>query len=310
MKLLPPPPQTTPETGPTPRTRRPRLGGAGAVGAVLLALVALVAVCAPLLAPHDPLAQDLAHTNAAPGEHGYLLGTDQLGRDLLSRLLYGARTPLLVGVVAVVCGGAFGTLLGLVSGFARGWADQVLSRLADIQLALPSVLLALLVLTFGGQSTAVLVLVIALTGWPAYFRLVRSRVLSLRTMPYVEASLTQGVPTWRVLLYDLLPGVRGLVAVTATLDLSRAVLMEAGLTYLGLGAQAPAADWGLMVAEGQGQLLGAWWVAVLPGLCLVALVIGANLLGERLAGRRPGRRPVRTVKNTATANRAKRSTTA
>ncbi|ASQ92779.1 ABC transporter permease [Streptomyces sp. 11-1-2] len=287
--------------------RRFRPGAAGATGAVLLALVVLLALLAPVLAPHDPLAQDLAHTDAAPGVPGHPLGTDQLGRDLLSRLLYGARTPLLVGALAMVCGGLAGTLLGLLSGFARGWLDQVLSRLADVQLALPSILLALLVLTFGGQSTAVLVLVIALTGWPAYFRLVRSRVFALRTMAYVEASLTQGVPTWRVLLYDLLPGVRGLVAVTATLDLSRAVLMEAGLTYLGLGAQAPAPDWGLMVAEGQGQLLGAWWIAVLPGLGLVALVIGANLLGERLAERGEGRRAARsTVKKTVTA----RSTTA
>ncbi|GAB2904852.1 ABC transporter permease [Streptomyces mayteni] len=265
----------------------PRLN-AGTVGAAVLGLIVLVTLLAPVLAPHDPLAQDLAHTNAAPGEHGYLLGTDQLGRDLLSRLLYGARTPLLVGVLAVLCGGVFGTALGLVAGFARGWLDQLLSRLTDIQLALPSILLALLVLSFGGRSTAVLVLVIALTGWPTYFRLVRSRVLSLRTSEYVEASLTQGVPAWRVAVRDLLPGVRGLVAVTATLDLSRAVLMEAGLSYLGLGAQAPEADWGLMVSEGQGQLLSSWWIAVLPGLCLVVLVISANLLGERLARRRRG----------------------
>lgn len=273
--------------------RTPRVS-AGTIGAIVLGTIVVVTLLAPLIAPHDPLTQDLAHTNARPGEHGYLLGTDQLGRDLLSRLLYGARTPLLVGVLAVLCGGLFGTALGLLAGFTRGWADQVLSRLTDIQLALPSILLALLVLSFGGQSTAVLVLVIALTGWPAYFRLVRSRVLALRTSEYVEASLTQGVPTWRVILSDLLPGVRGLVAVAATLDLSRAVLMVAGLSYLGLGAQAPAADWGLMVAEGQGQLLSSWWIAVLPGLGLVLLVISANLLGDHLAHRRTGRAHRRT----------------
>lgn len=279
------------------KTNRPAPGrrfNAGTAGAVVLGLIVLLTLLAPVLAPHDPLTQDLAHTNAAPGEHGYLLGTDQLGRDLLSRLLYGARTPLLVGVLAVLCGGLFGTALGLLSGYARGWTDQLLSRLADIQLALPSILLALLVLTFGGQSTAVLVLVIALTGWPAYFRLVRSRVLALRTSAYVEASRLQGAPGHWIILRDLLPGVRGLIAVTATLDLSRAVLMEAGLSYLGLGAQAPAADWGLMVAEGQGRLLSSWWIAVLPGLCLVALVISANLLGEHLSRRKdPGREPRR-----------------
>ncbi|MCI2423347.1 ABC transporter permease [Saccharopolyspora sp. K220] len=269
---------------PQQQTRRRPVGGI--VGAVLLGLIVCATVLAPLLAPHDPLAQDLLHTNAAPGEHGYLLGTDQLGRDMLSRFLHGARTPLLVGVLAVLCGGVFGTALGLISGFARGWWDQLLARLADIQLALPSILLALMVLSFGGRSTAVLVLVIALTGWPAYFRLVRSRVLALRQLPYVEASLLGGLPTWRILLRDLLPGVRGLVAVTATLDLSRAVLMEAGLSYLGLGAQPPNPDWGLMVAEGQGQLLSAWWIAVLPGIGLVLLVLGANLLGERLSVRR------------------------
>jgi peptide/nickel transport system permease protein len=134
------------------------------------------------------------------------------------------------------------------------------------------------------------VLVIALTGWPAYFRLVRSRVLSLRTMPYVEASLVGGLSTARILIRDLLPGVRGLVAVIATLDLSRAVLMEAGLSYLGLGAQPPTPDWGLMIAEGQGQLLSSWWIAVLPGVGLVLLVLGANLLGESLAVRHGGGR--------------------
>jgi peptide/nickel transport system permease protein len=275
---------------PTPRRRRLRLRPAGIVGALVLGAVVLVAVLAPLLAPQDPLTQDLLHVTAAPGEAGYVLGTDQLGRDLLSRFLHGAQTPLLVGALAVLCGGVFGTGLGLVAGFARGWADNLLSRLADVQLALPSILLALLVLSFGGRSTAVLVLVIALTGWPAYFRLVRARVLALRALPYVEASLAGGLSTGRILVRDLLPGVRGLVAVTATLDLSRAVLMEAGLSYLGLGAQPPAADWGLMVAEGQGQLLSAWWIAVIPGAGLVLLVLGANLLGESLAVRHGGGR--------------------
>lgn len=264
---------------------RLRLRATGITGGCIVVFVVVLAVCGPLLAPRDPLAQDLFHVTVAPGEAGYVLGTDQLGRDLLSRFLYGARSPLLVGVLAVLCGGAFGTGLGLAAGFARGWLDNVFSRLADIQLALPSILLALLVLSFSGPSTVVLVLVIALTGWPAYFRLVRSRVLSLRTMPYVEASLSAGLPVRSILVRDMLPGVRGLVAVTATLDLSRAVLMEAGLSYLGLGAQAPTPDWGLMIAEGQGQLLSAWWIAVLPGIGLVLLVLGANLLGESLSTR-------------------------
>jgi peptide/nickel transport system permease protein len=268
--------------------RRRHLRPMGIAGAALLTLVIIIAVLGPILAPHDPYSQDLLHVLSPPGEAGYTLGTDQLGRDLLSRFLYGARAPLVIGLLAAFCGGLVGTALGLAAGFARGWLDNALARLADVQLALPAILLALLVLSFAGRSYTVLVLVIALTGWPTYFRLVRSRVLSLRTMPYVEASLMAGLSVPRILFRDLLPGVRGIVAVCATLDLSRSVLLAAGLSYLGLGTQAPAADWGLMVAEGQGQLLSAWWLAVIPGLGLVVLVLGANLLGESLSTRATG----------------------
>jgi peptide/nickel transport system permease protein len=267
---------------------RPRGRIALIVGGVVLAAIVLMAILAPLIAPHDPLQQDLSHVEATPSWPSHLLGTDQLGRDVLSRVIYGSRTALWVAALSVLLGGAIGVSLGILAGYFRGWIDQVLSRLADIQLAMPAILLALAVLAFAGRTMVNLIAVITLTGWPTYFRVCRSHTLVLRRRPYVEASIVNGAAPVRVLWRHIWPGVRSLAVVTATLDLSRAVLMEAGLSFLGLGLQPPSADWGLMVAESEPQLVTSWWIPTAPAVGVLLLVFAANLVGDWLGDRYAG----------------------
>ncbi|WOF23442.1 ABC transporter permease [Microbacterium betulae] len=260
------------------------------VGVVATAVVLLATMVGPLLLPFDPLQQDLSRTLLPPGsvtDRGvHLFGTDDLGRDVLARTLAGGRIPILVGLGAVACGGVFGTVLGLAAGFLGGWADNVLSRLADVQLSLPSILVALTLLAFSGQNIAMLVAVIAVTGWPAYFRLVRSATLQLRVRPFVDAAISSGQSRASVVVRHLLPNVRVLLVMCVTLDFSRAILMEAGLSFLGLGVSPPSPDWGLMVSQGQSLLTIAWWMATFPGIAIVVLVLAVNLVGDWLSARR------------------------
>lgn len=256
------------------------------VGAVLLGLLLLGTLLAPLIVSADPLAQDLTKIGLAPGaDPAYPLGTDQVGRDMLSRLVHGGRLPMLVGALSVLLGGTLGSLLGVVAGYVGGVVDLVLSRLADAQLALPTILIAITLLTFGGRSISNLVIVIALGGWPTFFRVCRSQVLSTRERAFVSAAVAMGASRSRIVFTHLLPAVRGLVVVTATLDFSRALLVASGLTYLGLGVQPPNPDWGLMVAEGQTYLASAWWIATLPGVGIILAVFATNLIGDALIDR-------------------------
>jgi len=270
------------------RSLRPPLpaGAAFVVGVGLLGLLLLATLLAPLLVPTDPLLQDLTKIALAPGaDPAHPLGTDQVGRDMLSRLLHGGRLPMTIGALSVLVGGALGSLLGVVAGYAGGVVDTVLSRLADAQLALPTILVAITLLTFAGRSTSNLVVVIALGGWPTFFRVCRSQVLSTRERAFVAAAVAMGASRTRIVLTHLLPAVRGLVVVTATLDFSRALLVASGLTYLGLGVQPPHPDWGLMVAEGQTYLASAWWIATLPGVGIILAVFATNLIGDALIDR-------------------------
>lgn len=259
------------------------------VGITLVGIILVMAVFADFIAPYDPLVQSLKDYNLPPGsvtDAGvHIFGTDELGRDVFSRFLHGSRLPVLVGVLAVLCGGAFGVLTGILAGYFGGWVDQLFSRLADIQLSVPAILIAITLLAFGGADTSMLIAVIALTGWPSYFRLVRVQVLSIRHQPFIEAAQSSGARVLGILVRHVAPNVVGLTAVVATLDLARAILMEAGLSFLGLGVQPPTPDWGLMVAQGQSQLSSAWWIATIPGLGILVLVFGINLIGEWLTNR-------------------------
>jgi peptide/nickel transport system permease protein len=259
----------------------------GLVAVVVLALMVLVAVFAPLIAPYDPGAQDLLVRLRPPawtaaGDSSHLLGTDQLGRDILSRLCYGARISLLVGACAALLAGVVGSVIGLVAGFLGGWFDRILMRLADIQLAFPSILLALAIVGFLGSGLWYVVLVLGFTGWVSYARVIRSEVLSLRTRDYVTEARAIGVGDLTIMRRHLLPNVMAPLATIGTLHVAAAIVAEASLSYLGLGVPKQTVTWGGMLSDGQLYLGTSWWVAVFPGLALMITALAVNITGDVL----------------------------
>lgn len=254
------------------------------IAPAILGLVVLAVICAPLVAPYDPYAQDLLHMLEPPSA-GHWFGTDILGRDVLSRVIWGGWPPLIVGVGSVIIATAFGTFCGIVAGFRGGAFDGVVSRIADIQMSIPGLVLALLVLALFGSAITNLIFIIAIESWPLHFRVVRSHVRSVRALAYVEAAELAGQGAPRILRRHVLPSTLPLLAVTATVNFSTAVLAEAGLSFLGLGIQPPTADWGMMVSEGQTQLGAAWWVSVFPGLALLVVLLCAQIIGDTLSRR-------------------------
>jgi peptide/nickel transport system permease protein len=257
------------------------------VALVVLGLVVLAAVFAPLIAPYDPTAQDLLVRLRPPawtsrGDASHLLGTDQLGRDVFSRLVYGARISLLVGVAAALLAGVIGAVVGLVAGYLGGWPDRILMRLADIQLAFPSILLALAVVGFLGSGLWYVIIVLGFTGWVSYARVVRSEALSLRSRDYVTEARAIGVSDPTIMRRHLLPGVLASLATIATLHVAAAIVAEASLSYLGLGVPRSVVTWGGMLSDGQLYLGTSWWLAVFPGLALMLTVLAINLAGDVL----------------------------
>ncbi len=254
---------------------------------VVLGLVVLAAVSAPLIAPYDPNAQDLLVRLRPPawtarGNASHLLGTDQLGRDVFSRLVYGARISLLVGVAAALLAGVIGAVVGLVAGYLGGWPDRILMRLADIQLAFPSILLALAVVGFLGSGLWYVIIVLGFTGWVSYARVVRSEALSLRSRDYVTEARAIGVSDPTIMRRHLLPNVLASLATIATLHVAAAIVAEASLSYLGLGVPRSVVTWGGMLSDGQLYLGTSWWLAVFPGLALMLTVLAINLAGDVL----------------------------
>ena len=278
-------------------SRRERSGLATIVHALLsdwvttlATIFLLVVVVSALLADQlvqvglirDPTTQALVIRNSAPGiaKDGSfrLFGTDQLGRDLLARLVYGARVSLSVGAATVLVSGMVGVVLGLVAGFYRGWVDDLLMRLVDVQMGFPSLLLALVVLYAAGPSFKNVILVLALTRWMVMARLTRAMTLSLRESPYVEAARVLGASNQRIMYLHLLPNLLSPVLVLATLEFARAMLSEAALSFLGLGIQPPDSSWGLMLSQGRAYIESAWWLVTLPGLAILLSTLATNLL--------------------------------
>ena len=267
------------------RARRTR--GLAAGGAVFVLLLIVVALAAPLIAPADPIRQSLRGRLAAPtlaGADGnaHLLGTDHLGRDVFSRVIYGARVSLLVGFAAVIVGGVVGASLGLLAGFRGGWTDSVIMTLADAQLAFPFILLAIGIIAVLGPSFPNLIIVVGLSGWVTYARVLRSQVLSLRQRDFVSAILGLGGSVPRVLVRHILPNVASTFMVIATLELARAIVLEATLSFLGLGVQPPTPSWGGMVHEGREYLDTAWWISTAPGIVLMLTSIVVSRTGDWL----------------------------
>jgi peptide/nickel transport system permease protein len=253
---------------------------------VVLAVM-LAAVAAPLVAPFDPLEQDIGQRLREPGwqdEQGRVhpLGTDHLGRDILSRVVFGSRIALLVGLAAVVISGVLGMLIGLVAGYFGGRLDDFLMRLADIQLAFPFILLAIAVIGVLGPSLRNIIIVIGVSSWVVYARVVRGEVLSIREREYVHAAVALGSRPWRVLMTHVLPNTFTPWLVVATLDMARVIVIESALSFLGLGVQPPTPTWGGMLADGRVYLSTAWWLATFPGLAILVTVLGINLLGDGL----------------------------
>jgi peptide/nickel transport system permease protein len=255
----------------------------------IVALVALAAILAPWLAPYDPNAQNLAGRLKPPGtvsrSFHYWLGSDELGRDLLSRIIHGARVSLIVAFASVILSGTVGTTLGMIAGYRRGWIEVAVMRVVDVFLSIPAVLLAIITVAVLGPSLVNVVLVLALTRWPRYARVAYSQTLSIATMPYVRLAALMGASAPRVLFRHLLPNIIGAVSVVATLEFGLMVLFEAGLSFLGLGVQPPTASWGAMLSTGRNYVATAWWVATLPGLCLFVLVLAVNLTGDTVRDR-------------------------
>jgi peptide/nickel transport system permease protein len=246
---------------------------------VLAAL--LVAVLAPWIAPHSPTSGNLA-LRLRPPSVAPLLGTDLLGRDVLSRLIWGARVSLLIALVATVIGAVVGSLVGLVAGFYRGTTDTVLTKLIDVQLAFPFVLLAIAVVAVAGPSVPVLIVVLAIGAWVGHARIVRGLVLSLRERDYVQAALALGAGTPRVLFRHLVPEVLATIIVLATFDVGRIIILESTLSFLGLGVQPPTPSWGSDLRDAAVYVRQAWWTAAFPGIAIMLVVLAINLLGDGL----------------------------
>jgi peptide/nickel transport system permease protein len=258
-----------------------------AAALALLLLIAVAAIVAPLLAPHDPLAQSLRMRLRPPawlpgGSLDHLLGTDALGRDLLSRVLFGARTSLMVGIASVALQTLLGVLAGLLAGYYGGATDNVLMRLADIQQSIPFLVLVVAVAAVLGPSLTNTILILGLTGWVTYGRVVRAQVLALVQQEYVTAARALGGRDERIMLRHLLPNLVAPVTVVGTLTVSAMILIEASLSFLGLGVPPPTPTWGGMVADGRNYLANAWWVSVVPGFAVFVTVLAINLVGDWL----------------------------
>jgi peptide/nickel transport system permease protein len=256
------------------------------LGAGLLLLMVLSAFLAPVLSPHDPLEAEVTKRLRPPvwtakGTSEHLLGTDQLGRDVLSRTIYGSRVSLIVGITAVVISGVLGVLLGLIAA-QGGRLDSLIMRVADVQLAFPFILLAIAVVAVVGGGLLNVILILGVTGWVSYGRVVRSQALSVKEKEYVEAARALGSRSLVLVFRHILPNVMTPVIVLATFNVASYMVAEASLTFLGLGVQPTIPSWGIMLADGREYMRAGWWMAIFPGLALVLTVLSINLLGDWL----------------------------
>ena len=251
------------------------------IGFIIIASVLLLAVIAPLVAPYDPDAIDVKAILLSPSTL-HLMGTDGLGRDVFSRMLYGARISLMVGFVAVGIATAIGIVLGAIAGFYRGWVDTLIMRIVDVMLSIPTFFLILAVIAFLTPSIWNIMIVIGLTSWMGVTRLVRAEFLSLRNREFVLAAQALGAKDVRLIFTHLLPNSLTPIIVSSILGIASAVLVESGLSFLGLGVQAPQASWGNILTDGKEYIQFAWWLSLFPGLAILITVLGYNLLGDGL----------------------------
>ena len=269
-----------------PSVWRKMRGNTGAlIGGTLLAVIILIALLAPLLAPHDPIAQDLSRRLLPPFWHDravpeHLLGTDHLGRDYLSRMIYGARVSLGVGLGVILVSGAIGITLGLIAGYFGGWIDMVISFAITTRLSLPIVLVALAAVALGGASLTTLITVLGLLLWDRFAVVTRAAAQSLRHQEFIMGLRSIGASRTRILFLEILPNMRATILVVVSLEVANVILLEAALSFLGLGVRPPTPSWGLMISEGRDNILFDPWLIALPGSALCLLVLAVNLFGD------------------------------
>ena len=265
-----------------------RISEVPVIPTLILVVIAVVAIFANQLAPHNPEIGALTARFKPPfwqtgGSVKYLLGTDQLGRDVLSRLIFGARVSMVVGIMAVLVAGVVGTFLGILSGFLGGWVDQVIMRVTDTWLALPALTFAIFLAAIVGPSMWNIVIILGITYWTRYARVIRGEVLSLRERDFVRLAIVAGCSKWTIMWRHILPNVINSAIVLGSLMLGVVIITEATLSFLGVGVPPPQPAWGLMLSDGkQGLMVGYWWLTVFPGLCIMLMVLAANLLGDWL----------------------------
>jgi peptide/nickel transport system permease protein len=261
---------------------RVRRNGLGIVGVVLVSAAILAAVAAPLLAPHDPLAADFTQSLQPPGTTGHPWGTDQLGRDLLSRVIYGTRIALFIGLCTVLLTAVAGGVLGLLAGYFGGWPGAVLMRLVDVQLSFPFIFLAITINAIVGLGLRNIIISLAAAGWVVYARVVRGEVLSVKQREYVHAAAALGMGQGRILFRHVFPNVLPSIIIVASLQFSQFIVAEAAISFLGFGVQPPTPAWGSMLSESRDHLYVAWWLAAFPGAALALTALGINLVGDWL----------------------------
>ncbi|MFO7730010.1 MAG: ABC transporter permease [Spirochaetia bacterium] len=255
---------------------------AAIAGLIVIALFLFVGIFAPVISPHNPLTQTISMRKSPPFTEGFLLGTDGLGRDMLSRLIYGARISMIIGVVSVGIALFFGLLIGVVSGYYGGWFDKLVMRIIDIMLAFPYVLLTIVIVAILGASLTNAMIAIGISQIPRYVRLVRASVLAEKESDYVTAERSIGASNFELMFGSILPNCLAPISVQATLGVGEAILSSAALSFLGLGAQPPTPEWGLMIASSREFITSAWWIVTLPGIATLFAVLGFNLFGDGL----------------------------
>jgi ABC-type dipeptide/oligopeptide/nickel transport system permease subunit len=259
----------------------------GMAAAALMLLIVASAVLAPWLAPYDPLAVDIQHRLAPPvwmdgGTPKHLLGTDQVGRDLLARMIYGGRVSLMVGVTAVLISATIGVLTGLTAGYFGSRVDWLIMALVNVMLSFPFVLLALAVIAVLGPSLLNMIIVLAVADWPLYVRVIRAETLAMRERDFVTAGRALGMSHARIVFRQIFPNLVSVIVVIATLQVARVIILESFLSFLGLGVQPPTPAWGNMLGEGRVYMLNSWWIAAFPGLAIFVTTLAINLMGNAL----------------------------
>jgi peptide/nickel transport system permease protein len=254
----------------------------GLAGFVIILLVVACGIAGGLISPYDPMHTDFSKKLIPPMTDGHILGTDQLGRDILSRIIAGTKISLIIGVTTVVFAGLIGTIIGIVAGYFRGWIDVVLMRIVDVQLSFPFILLVLVINAVIGTGLKNIIISLVIGGWVVFARVVRSEVLSIREKDFILASVSTGVPRWEIIVKHIVPNLFTPIIVLSSLQVAAFIIAEASISFLGFGVQPPTPAWGNMLNEGKDYIFSSWWLITFPGLAIVITALGVNLFGDWL----------------------------